>query len=244
MTINVSSKQLFKIVQIALLVAILSLLLWSKPWDSSTESEARTITVSGASTIEEEPDEFTFSPYFQRTGADQQALQEELNTLANDAVAKLKELGVEEKNITLNASSYDRWYYDEGEEGTLTVSLEIVMPAGDGVQTVQDYLLTLDVKGQISPRATFSTDKQKELDARAVEEASNDAKSKAEAQAKLFGAKLGKVVSVTQGSNSIFGYYGDTVSAVAEDFAISSSLPVLPGENDYSQTVTVIYELQ
>jgi uncharacterized protein len=245
MTINISSVKLIKYLQILLLIAIFGLVLWSKPWSNSSNIAERTITVTGESTIKATPDEFTFYPYFQETGTDQEEIKTSLTSKANETVQKLKELGVEEKNITVDASSYDRWYYREDETGSLSISITIVVPAGDVVQKVQDYLLTLDVKGQISPQATFSQAKQKELDAQAVEEASNDAKSKAETQANLFNAKLGKAIKITQGSDSIFlGYGYDTVSSSVQEDGASLSLPVLPGQNEYKQTVTVVYELR
>jgi uncharacterized protein YggE len=248
MTINVSTTKLLKVIQFSLLVAIFGLLLWSTPWDNnSSSSTKRTIKVSGESTIKATPDEFTFNPYFQETGADQEAIKTSLTEKANSAVEKLKELGVDEKDITLDASSYDRWYYRENEKGTLNIRLEIIVADNDIVQKVQDYLLTLDVEGQISPQATFSTAKQKELDAQAVEEASNDAISKAETQAKLFNAKLGDAITIQQGSDSIFYGYGviDSISlATEEDVSVPSSLPVLPGQNEYTQTMTVTYELK
>ncbi len=245
MTINISSDKLIKVGHIALLVAIFGLLVWSRPWDNSSNSTDRAITITGQSTIKAVPDEFTFAPNFQETGTDQEAIKTSLTAKADEAVKKLKELGIEEKDITLDASSYDRWYYNDNEEGTLTISLEIIVADKDIVQKVQDYLLTLDVKGQISPRATFSKTKRKELDIRAVEEASNDAKLKAETQASLFNAKLGKVIKINQGSDSIFyGYLEPSIAIAEEGGTARSSLPVLPGQNEYSQTMTITYELR
>ncbi len=245
MTININAKQIIKHVHLLLLVAILGLLLWSKPWDTGSTTAERTITVTGESTIEATPDEFTFYPYFEESGTDQVALQASLTQKANDAVDQLKQLGVAEEKITLDASSYDNWYYQAGEQGTLNVRLSIVVSDRDITQEVQDYLITLDVKGQISPQGTFSEALRKQLDTQAVEEASNDAKAKAQTQANLFNAELGKAITVTQGSDSIFyGFRAGIEPAIAEDTSTSSSLPVLPGQNDYRQTVTVIYELK
>lgn len=248
MTVNITAAKLRQCAQFALLVAIFGLLLWSQPWDSSNNSnaETRTITVSGEATIEAEPDEFAFNPYFEQEGTDRDVLKESLSTQANEVVDKLKELGVQESDIKLDVSSYDNWYWDEGEEGTLSAYITVTVKAGDLVQEVQDYLYSTDAKGQISPRASFSNDTRKQLDAQAVEQASNDAKAKAEAQAALFDAKLGDVVSVNQGSDSIFGYPEPYAAIESLDSAASlrSSVPVLPGEQEYRQTVTVVYELQ
>lgn len=246
MTINITKDDFLKYVQLLLLIVVTGLLLWSRPWAADSSELTRTIQVSGEATIEAVPDEFVFYPYFEQEGKDRDQLKVALTQQANTAVEELKELGVAEEKIKLDASSYDRWYWRENEEGILTVSLNITVDNKDLAQEVQDYLLTLDIKGQLTPQAVFSQSKQKELDAQAVEQASNDARAKAEAQAKLFGADLGKVIKVEQGFDSVFPVAFDGVATLevgAED-AARSSLPVLPGENEYRQTVTVTYELK
>ena len=241
MTINVTPQKISKAIEFILLAAIFVLLIWSKPWAKSL-TDTRTITVTGEATVEATPDEFTFYPYFEQTGGDREANEESLTKLANDAVAKLKELGVAEENITLNASSYDRWYIQDDGSDTFSVSLQIKVPAGDVVQKVQDYLLTLDVEGQISPQATFSQAKQDELEKQVTETAINNAKAKADAQAKLLEVKLGKAVKVGESSG------GDIAYPYAADLeasdSTSSSLPVLSGQNEYTKTVTVTYEIK
>lgn len=247
MTIDVSANKFLKWLQLLLLLAILGLLLWSKPWDaSSTNETARTIRVSGEATLEATPDEFVFYPYFEEKGSDQDALKATLTKQANDAVEAIKALGVAEDKIALDASSYDRWYWEKDEQGVLTASLTVTVDNKDKAQEVQDYLLNTSAKGQLTPQGVFSKAKQKELDAQAIKEASADARSKAEAQATLFDAKLGKVVTVEQGYDSVFpvAYNG---RGIAEDVALeasSSFLPVLPGQDEYTQTVSVTYELK
>ncbi len=245
MTFNVSSKQLFSGLQFALLILIVGLLLWSKPWVSANGQESRKITVTGESTIKAEPDEFMFNPYFELQGSDQEDIKSKLTAQTNETVTKLKELGVEEKDIKLDASSYDRWYLDEGEEGILNAYLQISVRDSELVQKVQDYLLTTPAKGQLTPQASFSESKKKELDNRAVEQAIEDAKSKATLQAKKFDAKVGKVLEVNQKQDSVFPVaYGGRERDATVSVQEATSLPVLSGENEYSQSVTVTYELQ
>ena len=247
MTISVTPGRLYKVVVVVLLSAILGLVLWSQPWNtSSSTADKRQITVTGSATIDAVPDEFTFTPYYQETGSDKEALQADLLEKANGVVDKLKELGVPEEKISLDASSYDRWYWQEDEEGVLSVSITVKIADEELVQAVQDYLLTTGAEGQITPRASFSDAKQKELDAQAVEQASADAKQKAEAQAAQFDAKLGSVISVQQGRDSIFeGYSTIGINELSLDSSASSrTLPVLPGEEEYQQTVHVVYELK
>ncbi len=244
MTFSVNMKRLFQGAQFLLVIAVFGLVLWSQPWSTTSSSDAvKTITVTGETTIEATPDEFTFYPYFRKEGTDKDALREELVSDANAIVNSLKDLGVAEEQIQLDASSYDAWYWQEDEEGILTVNLTITTKDDDQAQAIQDYLLTTDAEGQLTPQTTFSDEKQKELDALAVEQAAADAKEKAAKQAELFGAELGDVQEISQGRDSIFGGYP---IAAELDLQRSSeaSLPVLPGQDDYRQTVVVVYELK
>lgn len=238
------SNQLLPWLQLLLIAVAVVLLLWSTPWNNATTDQARVITVSGEATIKAEPDEFVFYPYFEQTGTDQEALKKTLTKQANDAVAALKKLGVEESDMTLDASSYDRWYWEDNEEGMLSVQLTVVVNDKDMAQKVQDYLLSTSAKGQLTPQGVFSKERQRQLDAQAIDEASADARQKAEAQAKLFEASLGKVVRVQQGYDDVFPVEYDTAMPEIAVSSEEASLPILPGKNEYRQTVTVTYELK
>ena len=137
-------------------------------------------------------------------------------------------------------------FVDDGDEGVLRVSLEIKVDNQELAQKVQDYLLTKDAKGQIAPQATFSEEKQNDLEVEATKEASEDARAKAEAKASLFDAEVGKVITIDESQGGSIGY---PEPYLVEDLSVSSSetsasLPVLPGQNEYSLTVNVTYELQ
>ncbi len=235
-------KNFVSVLQLALLVIITGLLVWSAPWSDSNIKEARTITVTGDTTIEATPEEFRFSFYFEKKGDDEETLKTELTEMANQSVSALKDLGVDESDIKLDASSYDNWYFESGEDGVLRVNLTVTVSDNELSQEVQDYILSTDAKGQLSPQAVFSEDQKKRLDEQAVEEASQEALKKAEKQAELFNAKLGKVIEIQQGQDSIFNPVPFAVGLDAT--AESASLPVLPGQNDYRQSVTVKYELK
>lgn len=247
MTINVTTKQVFQAVQFLLLVVIAGLLIWSQPWNDANAGEKRTITVTGEATTEEAPDEYMFSPYFEAKGTDKTALKDTLTTQANDAVAKLKELGVAESDMKLDLSSFDQWYWLEGEEGVATAYIQIKINDKDLAQKVQDYLLTTDAKGQQTPQASFSKEKRSSLEDSLTNEAIADARRKAEQQASQLGAKLGDAMEVNPSGEGIMPIAYDTGVATLEasaDSARSSSLPILVGEDEYTQTVTVTFELK
>jgi len=245
MTVSFNSKSIWKVLHVIVLVAILGLVAWSQPWNSGKATKlSRTISVSGEATVDASPDELVFTPYFEQKGTDRNELRNDLTKQANEVVDKLKEIGVAEEKIKLDASSYDRWYWNKNEEGTMSVSIRVTVNDKDKAQEIQDYLLTLDnIKGQLTPQGNFSKGKQKELEAQATEGASKDARSKAEAQAALFGMKLGDVVKVEQGGGS--GPFPVTYRAEALQLdEAASSLPVLLGEDEYTKSVQVVYELR
>lgn len=243
MTFNVTKKALLSATYLVLLTAILGLLIWSQPWNASKSSETRKITVSGQATVESEPDLYVFSPYFEVKGTDQEAVRQEISTLANESVNAIKDLGVEEKDITLDASSYDRWYWDDGDEGVLNAYITIKVRDKDLAQKVQDYLTSSSAKGQLTSQESFSEDKQKVLESQATEAAIADARGKAEAQARLFGAKLGDVIEVKQNDEvSALPYRGIAELQVTD--SADTSLPVLPGEQEFTKTIQVVFELR
>lgn len=239
----------YRIICLVLLAVIASMLVIWKPWDK-TSVATRKVTVSGQSTIEAQPDEYTLYPYFERTNADRAKAQTELNELATQITTKAKEIGIEEGDITLNSDAYDQYRYYGLEPSTdssvVTLRLDIKAKDKDKAQKMQDYLISLDPKGQISPVAGFSKEKQKNLEAEARTKAIDDAKSKAETSASQLGGKLGKVITISDSSaGNIPIFYGgvadQTVSAEAK---LSSSLPVVQGDQEINYSVTVEYELK
>ncbi len=220
------------------------LYLW-QPW-GAISSDTRRITVTGKSTLEAQPDEFVFSPSYNYESVDKTKALEEASDTTTKIVNELKKLGVADKDIKVNGYGQDwYWYYDDNEN---RVSVNVVITVGDKdlAQKVQDYLLTTNPKGQITPTPTFSEAKQKELEEQGRVAAVADAKAKAQASVDELEVKLGKVISVSEGNGFV-----DFPIAYSERQAdglgtaeISSSIPVQPGQDQLSYSVTVIYEIK
>ncbi len=153
---SISIKLDLRVVVVVLLLVIGAMLFMWKPWQESNSATTRKITISGDATIDAVPDEYRLYPYFERTNSDQKVAQEELNTLAQEIIAKAKEFGLSEDDVTLNSDAYDqyRYYYygtePSADESTVTLRVDIVARDKEKAQKMQDYLLTLDPKGQIS----------------------------------------------------------------------------------------------
>ena len=234
-----------RIVTIVLLVIIGILVFLLKPWEPTTSD--RTITVSGESSTKTEPDEYQFSPTYQKKGTDRVAIQQELTAKINEIVAKLKELGVDESDITLASSTYDN-YWNDGTNEITSNSLTISVNNKELSQKVQDYLLTTAPEGQITPYATFSTKKRKEVESTLRSEAIADAKQKAETMVADLGGKVGKVITINDNSSGgVFPMIGRAEmsgSAMAVSDSAVSSLPILSGKQELNYNVEIIYELR
>jgi uncharacterized protein YggE len=234
-----------------LLIANLVTLGFWQLWVDNSASD-RTIVITGSTTIEAEADQFVFSPYYQKEGADKTVINTELSDLAATITVKLKELGVEDSAIKTDVNSYEYSIYYGVDTSAETSNLYLTVTIKDKTlaQRVQDYIVTTSPTGSITPQISFSTAKQKTLETQARDAALTDARSKAEASAKQLGASLGKVVTVTDNT-----YGGVTpmpwmmdAGTKSSDSSISSgaesSYSIQPGLNEYSFSVVVTYELK
>ncbi len=242
---SISLKLDLRLACILLLVVIgVMVALW-RPWESS--GAKRTITVTGEAQIDAVPDEYIFSPYIQKTGSGNQKLRTQLAALGEELVEELKKLGVEENKIKLSGDTYDYYYYTDN-RGQQTAQLRATITVGtkELAQKVQDYLLTQDIKGQLTPAAQFSMARQDELKTQARAKAVADAKSEAERTAGELDARLGKVVEIKDNEAIAYPWYGrgsvttDSLNSGSE----KPSLPVTPGEETFTFRVQASFEIK
>jgi uncharacterized protein len=228
-----------RIIILLLLAVIACMVVAWKPWQKSATGE-RTVKVTGEATIQAEPDEFVFYPSYEFKNADKAAALKDIALKSDELVAKLKSLGVEDKKIKTNSSGYDYPVYsrEENSDPIYTLSITVTVASREMAQKVQDYLLTTAPLGQVSPQPSFSDAKRKQLDSEARDQATKEARAKAEQSAKNLGFKVGAVKSVEDG-----GGFGELPIALGSDMVKESQarLAVQPGENELQYTVTVTY---
>lgn len=238
----------YRVITIALLLVIATMLLIWKPWTTQASSHDRVVEVTGQATIKAEPDQYQFYPSYQFTNENKDQALAELTKKSDTLVAKLKELGVPDSKIKTNSNGFDNYPFSEPDDRKkqiqYTLQLTITVDNREMAQKVQDYLVTTSPTGSVSPQATFSDTKQKELESRGRDEATKDARSKADQSAKNLGFKVGKVKSVNDGIGfGGGGCFGDICRGVALDAAEAKApqLTVQPGENELRYSVTVTY---
>jgi len=233
------------IVGFLIVVIGVMLILW-KPWNAQISADSRTVKVSGEAKLTAVPDEFVFNPTYQFKNADRDVALNELSKKSDEIVKKLKDLGVADNKIKTNSDGYDYPIYQSDEESTPTYTLRLTVTVGnkDLAQKVQDYLVSTSPTGAVSPQANFSDSKRGELESQARDQATKQARAKAEQSAKNLGFKLGAVKSVEDGVgfDKVFPMMGR--GSAEMDTAQDTQLQIQPGENDLSYSVTVTYFLK
>lgn len=232
-----------RLVVATLLVAIIAMLVIWKPW-STPNTGSRTVAVTGEAKVTAEPDEFVFYPNYQFKNADKEAALAELTKKSDEIVAKLKALGVPDNKIKTNTDGNDYRLFYGGDAGNATYTLQLTVTVAnlETAQKVQDYLVTTTPTGSVSPQAAFSDKKRTELESSARDKATKDARTKVDQMAKNLSFTVGKVKSITDGSEfNTFAYPAGraTTDAVAPE--AKTDLTVQPGENDLSYSVSVTY---
>ncbi len=231
-----------------LLLAVIAAMTFAwKPWTKPTA--ARTITVQGEATITAVPDKYDFQPTF--AGADLKAV----TATGNEAVARLKKLGVKDTDIKTAISSAGTMNPDPAYESPLmyprptsnTSTYTITLTVRDKTlaQKVSDYLATTPATGQVTPSASFNKDTAAKLDLDARSKASDNAKSKATVTAKQLGAHLGKVITISDVSNGgIYPMTGTEGTMPPQPAKAAAGPTVQPGTNEVNYSFTVEFELK
>ena len=235
-----------RIVVALLLVVIGAMLFLWKPWDS-TDTSDRTISVTGEATLKAEPDEYLFSPNYEIENTGKETTLAALVKKSDEIVSKLKGLGVPDNRIKTNATGYknNSVYYPETYKDAYVLTVSVTISSKELAQKVQDYLVTTSPSGQITPQPNFSEAKRKQLESRARDAATKDARAKAEQSAKNLGFKVASVKSVSDGSG--FDYpvpLGVDGAEPTRDTSVSTNLDIQPGENELRYSVTVIYYIR
>ncbi len=236
-----------RIIVVALLIVIAGMLTFWKPWQTSSSSSDRTVKVTGEATVKAEPDEFVFYPSYQFKNSSKDAALAEVGKKSDEIIAKLKALGVADSKIKTNSNGYDwyNYYKNSDDSTTYTLQLTVTVDNKDLAQKVQDYLVSTQPMGSVSPQASFSDTKRKQLESQARDDATKDARAKADQSAKNLGFKVGKVKTIEDGTGfgQIYATRGVSATAVDSDSSSvsTSNLNVQPGENEINYTVTVTY---
>ncbi|MCL6500635.1 MAG: SIMPL domain-containing protein [Candidatus Pacearchaeota archaeon] len=214
------------------------------------KTPSNTISVQGNALLKADPDLVTVYFRVETNASTAQEAKDKNAEIVNKATANLVKVGIPKDKIqTLDFNIYPEYDWIDGQQKfrgykavhSFKVELETaqidkvgaVIDAGVDAGSLIDYI-----------NFELSTAKQNEYKAEALKQASQDAKTKAEAMVSGLGKKLGKLVSV---SDMSFDYYPWPIyrameSSSAEE-AKAAVTNITPSEKEIIARVSVVYQI-
>jgi len=232
------------------------MLAWSHPGTPA----ANTITVTGEGQASLAPDVATITYTVTETGASVSEAQTAATTKANAALAAVTGLGIDEKDIRTESYNVNPQYEETpcggdnacpkylpppnqrivGYEVSETIAVKVhdLDKTGDVLQTLGG----LGVQNIYGPDLGLDNPNEGQDAARA--DAINNAKQEAATLANQLGVHLVRIVSFNdnQGGVAYPMFKAEAMSAGADASAPTPSIPT--GQNEYSDSVTITYEIR
>jgi hypothetical protein len=243
-----SNKNWMAIITFAAVIAILALVLMNVRQQTPDQNR---ISVSGSAQLETVPDqvELTFAVVTNNT--DPKAAQDRNAQIATKVTDALLAEGLSPQDIeTVNYNLYPQqdWIPKEDRYGPQYYRVENTIK----VTTTQTKLAGRLIQVAVDAGAnrvdniafTLTKEKEKEMRAKALETASKNADSKAEALAKSLGVKKGKVVSVSESNVYVTPYYNTRDMYAGAMMEKSSAIPSIFEEKvTVDAQVSVLYSI-
>ncbi len=220
---------------------------WSRPQSivaATNTAPVRQITVVGKGETKAAPDTASVQLGVQTEAETARQALTDNNTKMQTLVARLKELGIADKDIqTSNISIYAR-YDDRGRDvlgyqvsNTVTVTIRNISQTGEVLDKV------VDAGANSVMGISFMIDQPSLLEQTARDQAIQDARTRAEAMAKASNATIGQVLSITEniGSTPPPVYPAAERATAAGDAAM---VPIQTGEQTVTAQVQITFELR
>jgi len=217
---------------------------------SGSQGIVRTVTVVGQGKASGTPDVAHINIGVDTSAASAQEAVEASKTKMSALLAKIKALGIAEKdiqtsNFSIFAENRSQVYGTEPKVGAGDV---VVYRVSNQVRvTVRDVAKLGDILDQaVSAGANnvygvyFSVEDTTALEAQAREKAVADAKNRAETLAKLNGVSVGQVVTISE----VIGGATPVYYNITKADALGSGVPIEAGEFEVSMSVQVTYSIQ
>lgn len=214
-------------------------------YDKLPSANRETITANGISTLSVTPDKAVVYARIESLKETAEASKNDNSAKTNQVMSALKKLDMNAETNQYNMYPEYDWSYGKQKllgYKTITV-LKVTTVYFDDVGTIVDAVVNSGQATIDSINFELSPERESEFKKQALEEASKDAKEKAEAIAAGMGVKLGKLVSV---SSSDFNYRpyplyekGGTSSV---DEAVRTSIE--PTSLDVNANVNVVYSIR
>jgi uncharacterized protein len=227
------------------LVLALSLVVAASACDSTPErvgDNPRQVTVVGSGHVQGVPDTLTADVGIEFTAPDVTAAMNETNDRQQAVINAVAGAGVDRKDISTTEVSLQPQYDSSG--GTITGyradnSIRVKIHPADSASHVLAVIVGTggDAARINSVSYSIADDSQLVKDARA--RAFQDAKDRAEQYAQLSGLGLGKIISISEASGA-----APTAPTPPLGGAMRSNVPLEPGQQTVSFSVTAVWELR
>ena len=209
--------------------------------DEWTEKNPRQVTVIGSGKVQGVPDTLTADVGIEFTAPDVTAAMNQTNDRQKSVIDALAGAGVDRKDISTTGVSLQPQYDNAG--STITGyragnSIRVKIHPADSASHVLAVIVGTggDATRINSVSYSIADDSQLVKDARA--HAFQDAKDRAEQYAQLSGLKLGKIVSISEASGA------GPAPGPLRGGAMPSAVPLEPGQQTVSFSVTAVWELR
>jgi uncharacterized protein YggE len=227
------------------LALALSLVVAASACDSTPErvgDNPRQVTVVGSGHVQGVPDTLTADVGIEFTAPDVTAAMNQTNDRQQAVINALAGAGVDRKDISTTEVSLQPQYDSSG--GTITGyradnSIRVKIHPADSASHVLAVIVGTggDATRINSVSYSIADDSQLLKDARA--RAFQDAKDRAEQYAQLSGLGLGKIISISEASGA-----APTAPTPPLGGAMRSNVPLEPGQQTVSFSVTAVWELR
>jgi uncharacterized protein len=212
---------------------------------SSAGANPRQVTVLGSGKVQGVPDTLTADVAIEFIAPDATGAMNQTNDRQQAVINALMGAGMDRKDIRTTQVSLEPRYNNPGPSGTMTITgyrasngIEVKIHPADSASRLLAVIVDNggDATRISSVRYSIADDSQLVKDARA--RAFEDAKNRAEQYAQLSGLRLGRVLSITEGTGA-----APVTGAPAAPRAMAAPVPVEPGQQTVSFSVTAIWEL-
>jgi uncharacterized protein len=202
----------------------------------------REVTVVGSGQVQGVPDTLTADVGIEFTAPDVTAAMNQTNDRQQAVINAVAAAGVDRKDIKTTEVSLQSQYDSSG--GTITGyradnSIRVKIHPADSASHVLAVIVGAggDATRISSVSYSIADDSQLVKDARA--RAFQDAKDRAEQYAQLSGLKLGKIISISEASGA-----APPTALPAPRSGMPASVPLEPGQQTVSFSVTAVWQLQ
>ena len=213
-----------------------------------SEQQIYTITISGEGKVTAIPDIAQVSLGVQTEKTKVEDAQKENTEKMNSLIGELKALDIKAEDIqTTNYNIYPQ--YDWNESGSKLRGYQVSQSVNVKIRDLERVGEVLEVAGSLGANQVsglnFTIDEPEDLRQQAREKALENAKTKADALAKVAGVKLGRLVSFNESGGDYPIVYTKGY-ALDESAGLGGAVPapeIEAGSQDVIVNVTVTYEV-